>query len=255
MSLLELSGISVRFGGVAALTDVSFQVAVGGATALIGPNGAGKTTCFNVISGFQRPAAGTVAFDGTDMTNAPPHRRAGIGRTFQRIALVAGMSVRENVMLGLHGRAVGSFLRAGLRTPSVRASERVIADATDALLDDYGLSEVADRPALTLPLGVQRLVEMARAQAQMPRLMLLDEPASGLDQAEIGMIAERIARLRAEGRGLLVVEHDLSFVTRVASHLVVLQYGRIIYDGPVAAGMDDEAVRSAYLGMARVVDA
>jgi len=255
MPILELADVRVNFGGLTALDDVSFSVSHGGSTALIGPNGAGKTTCFNVISGFQRLERGSVRFEGKEITSAPPHRRGGIGRTFQRIALVADMTVRDNVMLGFHARAVGSFLRSGLRTRAVRTSERTIRADTDALLESYALSGLGNRLARTLPLGLQRLVEMARAQAQQPTLMLLDEAASGLDLAEIDQIVERIGHIRAAGCALLIVEHDMRFVTRVAEHLVVLHYGRIIFDGPVEAGMRDSAVRAAYLGTERAADA
>lgn len=255
MAILDLHDVSVRFGGLAALDGVSFGVGEGGATALIGPNGAGKTTCFNVISGFQRADTGRIRFRDVDMTTAPPHLRAGIGRTFQRVELVAGMSVRENVMLGFHTRAIGSFVRTGFRTRGVRASEAQIRAQTDALLEEYGLAAFADRPSLTLPLGYQRLVELARAQAQKPSLMLLDEAASGLDLSEIDLIAGRIAQIRATGCALLIVEHDMRFVTRMADHLIVLHYGRIIFDGSVSAGMQDAAVTSAYLGTARANDA
>jgi branched-chain amino acid transport system ATP-binding protein len=254
-TILEMSGVSVRFGGVVALDGVGFSIPAAGATALIGPNGAGKTTCFNVISGFQFPNSGSVNFAGRNVTRIAPHRRTGIGRTFQRIALVPEMSVRENVMLGFHGRAVGSFFKTGLGAPSVRDSERRIRVETNALLAEYDLDAVADRPAATLPLGLQRLVEIARARAQQPRLMLLDEAASGLDLAELDLIAHRISQIRAGGCALLIVEHDMRFVTRVAEKLIVLHYGRVIFDGTVAAGMEDERVRAAYLGAARKHDA
>jgi branched-chain amino acid transport system ATP-binding protein len=255
MTRLELVNLRVQFGGLTAVDDVSFAVADDAATALIGPNGAGKTTCFNVISGLQRPSSGHVIFDGADFTRLGPHRHTGIGRTFQRIALVADMTARENVMIGLHRRTVNSFLRTALRTAAVRRSERLIRDQADELLDEFGLSEIADRPAGTLPIGHQRLVELARAQALRPRLMLLDETASGLSPTELDLVADQITRIRLGGCALLIVEHDMRFVARLAEHLVVLQYCRKIFDGTVEAGMRDEAVIGAYLGTRQTPDA
>jgi ABC-type branched-subunit amino acid transport system ATPase component len=201
-----------------------------------------------VISGLQRPDAGQVRFDGVDVTRLGPHRRTGIGRTFQRIALLPAMTVRENVMIGFHGQTINSFLRAAARTPGVRRSERLIEAQTAGLLEEFRLSDLADRTAGTLPIGHQRLVELARAQALRPRLMLLDESASGLSAAELDTVAEQIGRIRRRGCALLLVEHDMRFVSRLAEHLVVLQHGRKIFDGPVSKGMQDEAVVTAYLG-------
>ena len=249
-AVLEVSGVSVRFGGLQALDGVSFTVQDGGATALIGPNGAGKTTCFNVISGLQRPDAGSVRFAGRDVTRVAPHRHRGIGRTFQRVELVAGMTVRENVLLGYHRTLPGGLLRSGLGS---RRRERAVRAEAAARLEEVGLAAFADRPAGTLPLGLQRLAELARAEAQGPRLLLLDEAASGLATEEMERLVERVQAARRRGCAVLLVEHNMRFVSRIVERVVVLRYGRVIFDGTLADGMRDPAVMDAYLGQEQAV--
>ncbi len=249
-ALLELTGVIVRFDSLVALNDVRFAVPAGGVTALIGPNGAGKTTCFNVVSGLQRATAGRVWFNGREITNLPPHRRAGIGRTFQIAQVFGDMTVLENVLVGVHPHLNGGVIAAGLWMPTVRRQEFWAAARAAELLRRVGLADVAERQARTLSLGQQRLLELARALAADPQLILLDEAASGLSPAETEAVVEHVRALRADGRTVLLVEHNMRFVHRLAEHLVVLNYGRVIYEGPADEGVRDPAVIAAYLGTA-----
>jgi branched-chain amino acid transport system ATP-binding protein len=246
--LLRLERITVRFGGNTALSDVSFAVTEGSIAALIGPNGAGKTTAFNVISGLLAPGGGRVFFAGQDLGSVSAQRRLGIGRTFQITQLFGGMTVRENVMVGLHRSHAASLMETGLRSRRVRREEAATMRAADELLGTFGLARLAERPAAALPLGQQRLLELARAVAGAPRLLMLDEAASGLSPAERAELAGHIRRLRERGTTILLVEHNMRFVNELAEHLVVLNYGSVIFDGALAAGMRDPAVISAYLG-------
>ncbi len=246
-ALLQLDGVTVRFGGLTALSDVSFTVASNRITALIGPNGAGKTTCFNVISGFQPPTAGRVAFDGDDITDVPAHRRDGMGRTFQLVELCEDLTVRDNVKLGFHRALRGGMLATGLRRPGIAAQERRVTEEADQLLETVGLTAVASRPAGSLPLGQQRLVELARALARRPRLILLDESASGLDQGELEEFTARISSLRESGMTVLLVEHNLKFVRTLADDMVVLNFGEVIFEGPMDEGFEAPQVADAYL--------
>jgi branched-chain amino acid transport system ATP-binding protein len=248
VTLLQLDGVDVRFGGLDALKRVSFSVEPGSATAVIGPNGAGKTTCFNVISGFQAPLAGTVSFEGRDITRVPPYGRIGIGRTFQIPQLLTSMTVRENVMLAFDRHGPQGLLASGLALRKAREHERRARRATDSILESMGLGGVASRPSAGLTLGQQRLVELARAIAADPRLLLLDEAASGLSGAETDEFVQHVERLRERGCAVLAVEHNMRFVSRIADRLVVLHYGDVIFNGLLADGMRDEAVMAAYLG-------
>ncbi len=247
-ALLRLDRVSVRFGGNVALSQVSFAVADGSITALIGPNGAGKTTAFNVISGLLAPDVGRVFLAGADITGLPAHRRRGLGRTFQITQLFGDMTVRENVMVGFHPRHGGSLLEAGLWSPRIRRQEGEASSSADTLLATFGLAALADRRAASLPLGQQRLLELGRAAAGTPRLLMLDEAASGLSPAELRELASHISRLRAAGATILLVEHNMRFVNDVAEHLVVLNYGAVIFDGPLSEGVRDREVIAAYLG-------
>lgn len=246
--ILRLSEVSVRFGGIVALSDVSFSVRRHSITALIGPNGAGKTTCFNAISGTQRVSAGRVEFEGRNITGWQPHRRAGMGRTFQIVQLFGEMTVRENVLVGLHPELHGGLIATGLRLPFVKAQERRAVEKADELLGRVGLAHLAGRPARTLPLGQQRLLELARGLAAEPRLMLLDESASGLSPSELGELVRQVRLLHEAGVTVFLVEHNMRFVNRLAQHLVVLNYGSVLFDGPLEDGVKDPAVISAYLG-------
>ncbi|HLG67749.1 MAG TPA: ABC transporter ATP-binding protein [Acidimicrobiales bacterium] len=251
MALLELRGISKRFGGIAALDSVSLDVEAGEAVGLVGPNGAGKTTLFNCVLGLLRPDSGTISLAGVRIDTLPTFRRSrlGIARTFQRLELFTGMTPREHVLVALrvHGGGHRTW-RERLAVGRPRSPERREADQ---LLSITGLSDVADVPVEALGLAYGRLVELARALASRPRLLLLDEPSSGLDEAETAGLVEVIGRVRAEqGTAVLLVEHDLEMVAAVVSRLVVLNFGRKIADGPLLEVMADPGVRQAYLGRA-----
>jgi ABC-type branched-subunit amino acid transport system ATPase component len=248
--LLAVEGLSVHFGGVRAVDDVTLAVRRGSVTALIGPNGAGKTTCFNVISGIQAPTRGTVRYKGRDVTRLPPFARRGIGRTFQIVQLFGEMTVIENVLVGLQRTFRGGLPATALRWPGLKAQETRAAARARELLCDVGLEGVAERPAGTLSLGQQRLLELARALAGDPELILLDEASSGLSPAEIDDFVARVQGFNGRGGTVLLVEHNMRFVNRLASDLVVLNYGKIIFDGAPGVGMRDPAVVSAYLGSA-----
>jgi branched-chain amino acid transport system ATP-binding protein len=237
MALLELTGVRVTFGGIEALGDVNMTVASTGFTGLIGPNGAGKTTLFNVITGFVKPSAGTVHFDGRDITSVPPHARvrAGIGRTFQHLELFASLTVEENVMVAAE---------SGSRWNHERLSP---ASVTAAVLDTLGLADLAGERAGGLTTGAARLVEVARALALEPRLLLLDEPSAGLDQNESRRLAAALAPL-ADERAVLLVEHDVDFVMTLCAEVFVLNLGRMLAHGSAAEMQSDPAVQKAYLG-------
>ena len=247
--LLEGEGVSKRFGGIAALAGVSIGIDDGEAVGLVGPNGAGKTTLFNCLSGLLSPDAGTLRFAGVDLKGIAGHRRArlGIGRTFQRLELFGGMTPREHVLIADRVRDRSGRLWKdviGRGGPTAQEQKRA-----DDLLGLVGLTAHADVPVEALPLGVGRLVELARALATAPRLLLLDEASSGLDRSESEDLARVLDRVREEqGTALLIVEHDLEMVRRVAERLYVLDFGRVICEGPTAEALADPAVRTAYLG-------
>lgn len=232
-ALLETHDVRVRFGGVMALGGVAISVPAGLVTGLIGPNGAGKTTLFNVISGIQVPTSGSVSIDGADVTHISPHRRArlGVARTFQRLELFGSLSVRDNV------RVAAELARV----PDTKTW-------VDSILERVGIADLADRTAGDLPTGSARLVEIARALATRPRLLLLDEPASGLDEAETEHLGTLLRALAAEGLGVLLVEHDVGLVMRVCDEIFVLDLGLIIAHGTPAAIKENPLVLSAYLG-------
>ena len=232
-ALLETRGVMVRFGGVMALGGVDIDVPAGQVTGLIGPNGAGKTTLFNVVSGIQTPTSGSVFVDGKDVTRIAAHRRArlGLARTFQRLELFGSMSVRDNV------RVAAELARI----PNLRTW-------VDSVVERVGLGDLADRTAGDLPTGSARLVEIARALAVKPRLLLLDEPASGLDESESEHLGALLRSLAAEGLGVLLVEHDVALVMRVCDSIYVLDLGVIIAHGTPDVVKRDPLVLSAYLG-------
>lgn len=250
-ALLRVEEVSVRFGGLLANDSVDLAVPEGKVVALIGPNGAGKTTLFNVITGAQRPTRGRVLFAGQDVTGLDRLARArlGMARTFQNLSLVGSLSAADNVAVGF-----GRFRRAGLvsamlRLPRSRRQDRSIARLTDACLDFVGMRWARGVPTASLSYGDRRRLEIARALALSPSLLLLDEPSAGMDPAETRDLAEVIRRAAGElALTVLVVEHDMSFVRIVAQETTVLEFGRVIAHGPTAAVLEDERVTAAYLG-------
>lgn len=250
--LLRANGLCRSFDGVFAVRDVDLEVAHGELRAVIGPNGAGKSTLFGLIGGQLRADAGTVVYDGTPVDRLPPHRRAaaGIAVVFQGARVFTGMTVLENVMVGAHAGTRTGFVTAIARLPRHRREERDIRDRARESLARTGLEDWADRDAGALPLGQQRVVQVARALCGRPRLLLLDEPASGLRAAERARLADLLAELRTEGITMLLVEHDVAFVTRLADRVTVLDLGQVIADGTPAEIRADERVVTAYLGVA-----
>lgn len=251
--MLETQGLTRRFGGVVAVDGVSIRVGKGELAGVIGPNGAGKSTLFHLVTGHLRPDSGHVILAGRDVTGLPPDRRArlGVAIAFQAVRLFRGMSVLENVMVGAHAWTHHGFWEAFLRLPRHRREERQILDRAQQALERVGLRQAAHRLAEALPIGQQRAVQIARALCGQPRLLLLDEPASGLRAAERARLGGLLAQLREEGLSMLVVEHDVAFVAGLATKVTVLDRGRVIAEGPPQEIRRDPAVIAAYLGRAR----
>jgi branched-chain amino acid transport system ATP-binding protein len=251
VSLLEVDGVSVRFGGVRALTNVTFHVNRGEIFGLVGPNGAGKTTLFNAVTGVVRPTTGRIGFDEHEIGHLKPHKRArlGIARTFQNLQLFGAMTVLENLMLPVDAFARRGIVSDAFRLPTASFEDGRARERARAMLHLLHLDGIEDQRANDLPVGMQRRVELARALCLRPKLLLLDEPASGLDARETAELAEALPRIRERfGTTMLLVDHDMALVMRVCDHITVLDFGEVICSGPPEVVQKDDRVIRAYLG-------
>ena len=250
--LLRVDGVTVRFGGITALDKVSFSVNTGHIVGLIGPNGAGKTTLFNCLSRLYSFNEGSILFEGRPIIEQPAHGIAalGIGRTFQNLALFRTMTVRQNIMLGGHCRTTSGFFANALRLPQVKREERALQEHADHLIELLGMQSVAETRVMDLSFGTQKRVELARALASQPKLLLLDEPAGGLNHEEVGVLMNQLRDVRDRLKlTMLLVEHHMNMVMRISDKVVALDFGRVIADGTPAEVQANTDVIRAYLGV------
>ncbi|MFP1643069.1 ABC transporter ATP-binding protein [Pontitalea aquivivens] len=257
MSLLQVEGLGIEFGGVRAVHDVSFAMKPGEIVSVIGPNGAGKTTLFNMISGVYLPGSGRVRLDGEDVTGMSPHllARRGLSRTFQNLQIFQQMTVLENAIAGYHLQESGHLLADLLNLPASRRRAQVAREGAQKLLDRVGLGRAAEHEAGNLSYGALKRLEIARALALKPRVLLLDEPAAGCNAVETEEIDHLIAEVAAEGVAILLVEHDMKMVMRISNHIVVLDHGEKIAEGDPATVSRNPDVIAAYLGTQEAADA
>jgi branched-chain amino acid transport system ATP-binding protein len=257
MTLLTLEHVTRRFGGLVAVNDVDLRVEPGAVTAIIGPNGAGKTTLFHLVSGFQTPDEGRITFEGNDITGSAPERIAACGlvRTFQLVQLFRDLTVIENVKVGCHLHTRGGVLTALIRSKGARQAEARVEATARELLGFVGLEAHADLPAASLTYGRQRLLEIARALAAKPKLLLLDEPAAGLNSEESRLLSATIRRIVSQGTTVLLIEHDMNLVMSTADTVAVLDFGVKIAQGTPRSVRENPAVIAAYLGTAEAASA
>jgi branched-chain amino acid transport system ATP-binding protein len=248
--MLELSGITQQFGGVTALKDVSFSIAQGDITGVIGPNGAGKTTLFNIVTGIYNQTAGKIFLEGKDVSGLPPERLACLGlvRTFQNIELFGSMNVLDNVMVGLHTKSRSGILACALKMPWSITEERRIREEAMHWLDFVGITDLADITAGNLPFGKGRLLEIARALAVAPRVILMDEPAAGLNSHETLGLSGLIQKIRDMGITVVIVEHDMDLVMEICDRIIVLNLGMKLAEGTPRQIQENPEVIAAYLG-------
>lgn len=248
--MLTLTHVSRSFGGLQALNNVDLSVPEGRIVGLIGPNGAGKTTLINLVSGLDHPTSGKITLRDHDITRSAPHRiaRLGIARTYQNIRLFGEMTALDNLLIAQHKQGIATALESLFFAPRYRGEERRLRDRANALLTRFGLAESADHRAANLPYGDQRRLEMARALATAPKLLLLDEPTAGMNPVETQALGEQILRLRDEGLSVLVIEHDMALIHQVCDEIYVLNFGQIIAHGTPDAIRQNPDVIAAYLG-------
>nr|WP_295945053.1 ABC transporter ATP-binding protein [uncultured Agathobaculum sp.] len=251
MAMLEVTSLGISFGGLRAVDELSMKIEKGGLVGLIGPNGAGKTTVFNMLTGVYRPTDGGIRLDGQNLIGKKPHEicKLGVARTFQNIRLFSGLTVLDNVKTGLHNEITYSLAESLFHVGSYRKKERAMNEKAMELLSVFGLENVADYKASNLPYGKQRKLEIARALATDPKLLLLDEPAAGMNPNETGELMETIELVRKKfGVTVLLIEHDMKLVSGICEYLYVLNFGRLLAEGTPAEVLKNPEVVTAYLG-------